>query len=47
MIFSLVTYLTPMLGMAFCYWQIGKNLWGGEVIGESNLARSAERVKHE
>ena len=32
---------SSMLGMAACYWQIGKNLWGGEVIGESSLATSA------
>ena len=31
--FTMVTYITPMLGMGACYVQIGRNLWGGEVIG--------------
>ncbi|XP_023336238.1 tachykinin-like peptides receptor 86C [Eurytemora carolleeae] len=33
-LFSVITYLTPMIGMGICYKQIWKNLWGGECIGE-------------
>ncbi len=35
--FTMVTYMTPMLGMGACYVQIGRNLWGGEVIGKFEL----------
>jgi hypothetical protein len=36
-IFFLATYLLPMVGMGACYLEMGRNLWGGEVIGTVNL----------
>jgi hypothetical protein len=35
-IFFLATYLLPMIGMGACYLEMGRNLWGSEIIGILN-----------
>jgi hypothetical protein len=30
LLFFLLTYITPMLGMALCYYQMGHHLWKGD-----------------
>ena len=35
-IFFVVTYIIPMICMAFCYTKMGRHLWACQIIGEEN-----------
>ncbi|KAG8179382.1 hypothetical protein JTE90_022086 [Oedothorax gibbosus] len=50
-VFLVVTYVIPMICMAFTYTWIGRILWGSKVIGENsvsqnNVIKSKQKVVH-